>query len=72
MKDCLDDCTFLFAHEKIGTGGSYPCSHGGAEDLVDVCAHEIEGTMFKNEIEDSVDYMVGCDSLWVGDAFIFP
>ena len=55
-----------------GTGGSHPCSHGGAKDLVDVCLHEIEGAMFKNEIEDSVNYIGRCDSLWVGDAFISP
>ena len=43
--------------KKIDTGDSHPCSHQCAEDLVDVCVHEIEGAMFKSEIEDCANYM---------------
>ena len=39
---------------------------------MDVCVYEIEGAMFKNEIENCLNYMERCDSLWVGDAFISP
>ena len=37
-------------------GGSHPCSHGGAEDLVDFCVHEIEGVAFKG----CVHYIFAC------------
>ena len=53
----LDDSTFLFAHEKIDIRDSHPCFHGGTEGLVDMSVHEIEGALFKNEIEDCVNYM---------------
>ena len=57
MKECQDDSTLFFAYEKIGIEGSHPFSYGGAKDLVDVCVNEIEGAMFKNEIQDCVNYM---------------
>ena len=68
VKECQDGSTFLFAPEKFGIENSHPCSHGGAEGLVDVCIHEIEGAMFKNKIKDVGEM----GSLWVGDAFISP
>ena len=37
--------------------GSHPCSYGGAKNLVDVCVHKMEGTIFKNEIEDYANYV---------------
>ena len=43
--------------KKLAYGGSHHCSHGGAEDLVDVCVHEIEGATFKNQIVDCKNYM---------------
>ena len=57
MNKCLDDSTFLFAHEKIDIGDSHPRFHEGTKGLVDMCVYEIEGAVFKKEIEDCVNYM---------------
>ena len=37
--------------------GYHLYSNEGAEELVDVCVHEIEGAIFKNKMEDCVNYM---------------
>ena len=57
MEECYDNGAFFFAQEEIGTGGSHRCSHGCAEDLVDVCIHEIEGAVFQNEIQGYANYV---------------
>lgn len=48
MKVRCDDGTFFFTHELIDMGG---------EGLVNVCLHEIEGAMSKDEITFCANYM---------------
>ena len=52
--------------KKNWNRGSHPYFYRSAEDLVDVCVHEIEGAMFKSEIEDCED----CTNCMRGEQFV--
>ena len=55
MEEGKDNSALFFVHEEIGIAPL--CSHECVEDLVDVCLHEIEGTVFQNEIQDYANYV---------------